>query len=114
LIQLQQCEGERKERQIRHVSTQQQFAQAAQSLNEARAAQQTVTEHQTDYKRYNEAETTLTHLRRDERQRSILRQRHAQLDNTLATTRATLQFTQQHLDEVTLAHQRILELLPAV
>ncbi len=114
LILLQQYEGERKECQHQHASTRQQFAQAEQSLNEARASQHAVTENQGAYQRYNEAETTLTRLRRDERQRNSLRQRHAQLDNTLATTRATLQYTQQHLDKVALAHQRILELLPAV
>lgn len=113
-VQLQQCEDARKECQHRYDSTRQRFTQAEQSLNEARAAQQAVTENQATYQSYNEAEASLAQLRRDERQRNTLCQRHAQLDNTLATTRATLQFTRQHLDTIALAHQRILELLPAV
>ncbi len=112
--QRQQCETALGRSKLLHASTQQQFEQAARGLNEARTAHQAVVENQADYQRYGQIEATLTQLRRTERQRNALRQRQAQLNNTLATTQANIQYTQQHLDKVALAHRRILKLLPAV
>lgn len=113
-LQRQQCEADLRQSQLLHMNAQQHFEQAERGLHEARVAHQAVEANQADYQRYNQAETMLAQLRRDERERNALHQRQALLNNTRSTTEANIQNIQQRLDDVARAHERILELLPAV
>lgn len=111
---LAQCKAHRDHCTDLHKAAQQQLQQAEQALNEARAAHQTVEKSKPDYERHIQAEQQLALLRRDERQRNLLRQQQAALENTRSATRANIQHMQGRLDEVAQAQQRILELIPEV
>ena len=111
---LQQCKELRERSSGQHETVLQRLELAEKALNEARAAHQAVEESRSDYERYKQAEVELARLRQEERRRNALRQQQADLNNVCATTRANIQHMQQRLDEVARAHQRILELMPAV
>ncbi|HEX7736928.1 MAG TPA: AAA family ATPase [Ktedonobacteraceae bacterium] len=113
-LQLQESRQQHEHSILKHDSARQQLASAELALNEARMAHATVQESQPDFERYRQAEDELTHLRQDERKRNTLRQQQANLNNSLATTRANIQHIQSRLDEVARARQLIVDLMPAV
>lgn len=113
-VHLQQCVAQRDQSILIHESARKQLEMAELALQEASAAHRAVEESRPDFERYRQAETELTRLRLDERKRNALRQQQANLNNTLSTTSANIQHIEQRLDEIALARQRIIELIPAV
>jgi exonuclease SbcC len=111
---LTQCENQRNQSERDKTYAQQQCTQAEKELDEARTAHQAVEESLADHERYQIAEKELAKLRQDERQRNELRQQQAKINNTISITETNINNLQHHLDEIALAHQRVLELLPAV
>lgn len=111
---LQQCQNQRAVTAQRSESARQRLEMAERHLSEACNAHQAIEESRADYERYQRTEAELARLRQDERRRNALRQQQANLNNTLATTRANIGHIQQRLDEIAQAHQRVIDLLPAV
>jgi len=111
---LQASSQEREQSETRRNHARERFEQAEQALNEARNAQQIVETNLADYQRYRQADTRLSELRRDERERNVLLQNQADLKNELSTTQANIQHLHQRLGDVARARQRILDLLSAV
>jgi len=111
---LTQCENQRNQSERDKTYAQQQCTQAEKELDEARTAHRAVEESLADHERYQIAEKELAKLRHDERQRNELRQQQAKINNTISVTETNINNLQRHLDEIALAHQRVLELLPAV
>ena len=109
-----QCAGQLERSSMQRDTAQQRFEQATGAFNDAQLAYQAVEGSRTDYERYRQAEIELAKLRRQERERNLLRQQQATLNSTRSTTRANLQNVELRLDEVAQAHARILALLPEV
>jgi exonuclease SbcC len=85
-----------------------------QLLQKARSAHQIVLANRDNYQQYQQASELLKGLRQDERQRNMLRDRQAQFNNTLATSREKIQNLQGRLQEVVVARQEIVALAPLV
>jgi len=111
---LNQCQSQLYQNRTIHTSSQELLHNSQKQLNEARSAQQAVKESQSDYERYLQATETLKHLRVDEQQRGRLRQQLSTLQTTLATHRANIGNLKGRLEDVAVAHQRLVELLPLV
>jgi len=98
----------------RDEDTQQRLRDRQNELQMARAAHKALMESSADYQRYQRADEALKKLRRDEKQRDTLRQKHSSLRNALATIEAHLANLQGRLAEVNAARQQVVELLPLV
>ncbi len=83
-----------------------------QELQLARIAQEMVVASTADYQRYQGAMEALKQLRKDERQRNLLRQRQSTLGSRLATTQANSANWQSRLAEVAAAQKQMMDLLP--
>ncbi len=93
---------------------QQRLQDRQQDLNLARAARKAIIESSASYQLYLQADETLKKLRQDEKQRNLLRQRQANLRSSLAAIEANMVNLQGRLNEVTIARQQVVELLPLV
>src|SRR6266702_3910358 len=111
---LNQCQSQLYQNRTIHTASQELLRNSQKQLNEARSAQQAVKESQSDYERYLQATETLKQLRVDEQQRGRLRQQLSTLQTTLATHRANIGNLKGRLEDVAVAHQRLVELLPLV
>ena len=111
---LNQCQSQLYQNRTIHTTSQELLHNSQKQLNEARSAQQAVKESQSDYERYLQATETLKQLRVDEQQRGRLRQQLSTLQTTLATHRANIGNLKGRLEDVAVAHQRLVELLPLV
>jgi DNA repair protein SbcC/Rad50 len=111
---LNQCQSQLYQKRTIHSASQELLHNSQKQFNEARSAQQAVEESQADYERYLQATETLKRLRVDEQQRSSLRQQLSNWHTTLATHTANIGNLQGRLDDVALARQRLVELLPLV
>ena len=111
---LNQCQSQLHQNRTMHNASQELLHNSQKQLNEARTARQAVEESQSDYERYLQATETLKQLRLDEQQRNRLRQQQSNLHTTLATHRANIGNLKGRLDDVAVAHQRLVELLPLV
>ncbi|HZU68454.1 MAG TPA: SMC family ATPase [Ktedonobacteraceae bacterium] len=110
---LNQCRAQLDLSRMKHEGAQQELSRSEATLNEARSASQAVENSLLDYRRYQQAETALVALRKNERERNTLRQQHAEQQKQLATIIATIAHLQVRLDEVATARQRLEALLPA-
>ncbi|HEY6285161.1 MAG TPA: SMC family ATPase, partial [Ktedonobacteraceae bacterium] len=112
--QLNQCQSQLHQNRTIHSASQELLHNSQKQVNEARSAQQAIKESQSDYERYLQATETLKQLRVDEQQRNRLRQQLSSLQTTLATHRANIGNLKGRLEDVAVAHQRLVELLPLV
>ncbi len=94
--------------------TQQRLADRLQELTLAREAQQIVESSRADFQRYQQAHTQLQHLRQDERRRNDLRQQQAAQQGKLSGIQTTITHLRTRLEDVAVAHQKIITLLPLV
>ncbi len=111
---LNQCRSQLHQQRTMHNASQELLHNSQKQLHEADTARQAVEESQVDYERYLEATETLKQLRLDEQQRNRLRQQQSNVHTTLATHRANIKHLQGRLDDVAMAHRRLVELLPLV
>ena len=111
---LNQCQSELNQNKTLHTTSQELLTNSQKQVNEARSAHQAIQESQSDYERYLQATETLKQLRVDEQQRGRLRQQLATLNTTLATHIANIGNLKGRLEDVAVAHQRLVELLPLV
>ena len=95
-------------------TAQERLLERKQELELARNAQQVVEASSEDYQRYQEAEKALKRLRVDEQQRNKLRQQQGSMSNAQAKIQTTIAHLQVRLEEVAVAKQRIIDLLPRV
>jgi exonuclease SbcC len=85
-----------------------------QELSLAREAQQIVEQCRQDYQRYQQAQVRREQLRQEERKRNDLRQQQATQRGKRGTIQTNITHLRTRLEEVALAHQRIIDLLPLV
>jgi DNA repair protein SbcC/Rad50 len=111
---LNQCQSQLYQNRTIHNASQELLTNSQKQVNEARSAQQAIQESQSDYERYVQATETLKQLRADEQQRNRLRQQLSSLHATLATHTANIGNLKGRLEDVAVAHQRLVELLPLV
>src|SRR3989440_3088407 len=111
---LNQCQSQFYQNKTIHAASQELLHNSQKQLNEARSAQQAIKESQSDYERFVQATETLKQLRADEQQRNRLRQQQSSLHATLATHMANIGNLKGRLEDVAVAHQRLVELLPLV
>jgi exonuclease SbcC len=111
---LNQCQSQLYQNRTIHAASQELLTNSQKQLDEAQLAQRAITESQSDYERYLQATETLKQLRMDEQQRNALRQQQSTLQTTLATHIANIGNLKGRLEDVAVAHQRLVELLPLV
>jgi exonuclease SbcC len=111
---LNQCQSQFYQNKTIHAASQELLHNSQKQLSEARSAQQAIKESQSDYERFLQATETLKQLRADEQQRSRVRQQLSTLHTTLATHIANSGNLKGRLQDVAVAHQRLVELLPLV
>jgi len=111
---LNQCQSQLLLKKTIHHNSQELLTNSQKQVNEARSAQQAIQESQSDYEHYVQATETLKQLRADEQQRNRLRQQLSSLLATLATHTANIGNLKGRLEDVAVAHQRLVELLPLV
>ncbi|HWZ17685.1 MAG TPA: SMC family ATPase [Ktedonobacteraceae bacterium] len=111
---LNQCQSQLYQNRTIHNASQELLTNSQKQVNEARSAQQAIQESESDYERYVQATETLKQLRADEQQRNRLRQQLSSLHATLATHTANIENLKGRLQDVAVAHQRLVELLPLV
>ena len=111
---LNQCQSQLYQNRTIHTASQELLTNSQKQVNEARYAQQAIQESQSDYERYVQATQSLKQLRADEQQRSKLRQLQSSLHTTLATHVANIENLKGRLQDIAVAHQRLVELLPLV
>ena len=111
---LNQCQSQLQLKQTIHHNSQELLTNSQKQVDEARVARQAIQDSQADYERYLQATETLKQLRADEQQRNTLRQQQSTLQTTLATHMANIENLNGRLQDVAVAHQRLVELLPLV
>ena len=111
---LNQCQSQLQQKRTIHTTSQELLTNSQKQVNEARLAQQAIQESRADYERYLQATETLKQLRADEQQRNTLRQQQSRLQTTLATHMANIENLKGRLEDVVVARQRLVELLPLV
>ena len=111
---LNQCQSQFQQSRTIHTTSQELLTNSQKHVNEARSARQAIKESQLDYERYLLATETLKQLRADEQQRNRLRQQLSVLHTTFATYTANIKNLKGRLEDVAVAHQRLVELLPLV
>jgi exonuclease SbcC len=111
---LNQCQSHLYQKKIIHTASQELLTNSQKQVNEARSAQQAIKASQADYERYLLATESLKELRVDEQQRSRLLHQLSSLHTTLATRMANIRNLNGRLEDVAVAHQRLVELLPLV
>ena len=111
---LNQCQSQLQQKTTIHTTSQELLTNSQKQVNEARVARQAIQDSQADYERYLQATETLKQLRADEQQRNTLRQQQSTLQTTLATHMANIENLNGRLQDVAVAHQRLVELLPLV
>jgi DNA repair protein SbcC/Rad50 len=111
---LNHCQSQLHQNRTSHDASQELLHNSQKQLHEARAAREAIEESQADYERFLAATESLKHLRLDEQQRNRLRQQQSTLHTTLATYQANIKNLQGRLDDVALARQRLVELVPFV
>ena len=111
---LNECQSRLNQNRTIHTTSQELLTNSQKQVNEARLAQQAIKESQQDYERYVQATETLKQLRVDEQQRNALRQQLSTLQTTLAKHTANSENLKDRLEDVAIAHQRLVELLPLV
>jgi DNA repair protein SbcC/Rad50 len=111
---LNQCHSQLYQNRTIHTTSQELLSNSQKQVNEARLAQQAIKESQSDYERYLQATETFKQLRVDEQQRNGLRQQLSTLQTILAKHTANIENLKDRLEDVAVAHQRLVELLPLV
>ncbi|GAC1359145.1 MAG: hypothetical protein NVSMB38_42640 [Ktedonobacteraceae bacterium] len=98
--------------QTAHTNAQHLLARDEKLLQEAHTAQNIVVASRDDFQRYQQAEQTLTDLRKDEQQRNKLRDQQARLHTTKVKIETTQRGLHARLDEVAAARQHVEALTP--
>ncbi|MDQ6661970.1 MAG: hypothetical protein M3Z24_13535, partial [Chloroflexota bacterium] len=111
---LSQAEQRYRQSKDKLESNQKRLADRELELKNARLAQEAVEVSREDYQRYQETNELLDKLRKDEKQRAILREQHASHSKTRATLQTHIANLQTRLAEVETARQHIIELSPLV
>jgi len=100
--------------QTAHTNAQHLLGRDEKLLQEATTAQAIVATSHEDFQRYQQAEQTLTGLRKNEQQRNRLRDQQAKLSTTKVQIETKQRGLRERLDEVALARQRVEELVTSV
>jgi exonuclease SbcC len=111
---LNECQSRLHQNRTIHTTSQELLMNSQKQVDEARLAQQAIKECQADYERYLQATETLKQLRADEQQRSRLRQQLSTLQTTLTKHTTNIENLNGRLEDVAIAQQRLVELLPLV
>src|SRR5205814_805655 len=111
---LNECQSRLNQNRTIHTTSQELLMNSQKQVNEARLAQQAIEESQADYERYLQATEMLKQLRADEQQRNTIRRQISVLQTTLAKHTANSENLKGRLEDVAVAHQRLVELLPLV
>ena len=111
---LQERRNHFKQCQSIHTSTQQRLQDGQRELEHAQAAFQAVEANRADHQGYLQASDVLQQLRQDEKVRNTLRQQQSGLQSNRAKLQTTITNLQGRLEEVAIANQRLLALLPLV
>ncbi|HEV2582221.1 MAG TPA: SMC family ATPase [Ktedonobacteraceae bacterium] len=102
------------QQQTKAAAARQWLDSCAQSLRDARQAQQAIEASENDHARYTQADALLRQLRQDERLRNSLLEQSNQHRHGLATIEANIRNLLTQLDEVETARKRLAELAPFV
>ncbi len=100
--------------QATYTNAQNLLTRDEQLLHAARTAQEIVEASRADSQRYQQAEKTLTRLRKDEQQRNKLRVQQGELNTTRVMVETNQRNLQKRLEEVAAAQQQIEALAPLV
>ncbi|HXZ06231.1 MAG TPA: SMC family ATPase, partial [Ktedonobacteraceae bacterium] len=111
---LNQCQSQLQLNRTIHMNSQELLATSQKQVNEARLAQQAIEESQSGYELHVRATETLKQLRASEQQRNRLQQQQSTLQTTLAKHSANRENLKARLEDVAVARQRLVELLPLV